>query len=238
MPPGPPTSRASHLGLQDAVPGRAPGPPVKPVRSLRRRPLRAAVASLVVAVFSLLGALLYASAGHKVAVLAVRREVRRGQVIRAGDLVATHISPSNALRPVAAADEATVVGRRSALRLVPGELLTTGVVATGPALPAGTAEVGVSLRPGELPENALSAGDPVEVVRTMGRGTAAGSAVPPGGTALGTGTVAAPPVHSRSSGDTELRLIVPKAMAPAVATESAAGRVAVVALPRHGSGQP
>lgn len=211
--------------------GTGPGRPPP----LRRRPLRATLSGLLVVGFGLLGALIYTSAGHKVAVLAVARPIQLGQAIQPGDLVTTHITRSVSLRPVPATSEGSVVGRRAGVAMVPGQLLTMAALATGPAMAANQTEVGVSLQAGDLPDGALVAGDPVEVVLTGSSGGGRGMLTETAGTVLASGTVAASPEVSTSSGNTELSLLVPLRVGPVVAAASAAGRVAVVLLPSGGA---
>lgn len=235
LPPAPPRGGRDGRGRLTAVPT-----PPAPTAPLRRRPVRAAAAGLLVVVFALIGALLYSSAGHTEAVLAVRRPVRRGQVILASDLATTRISRSAALRPVPAEGESGIVGHRAAVTLTPGELLTPAAVSGHPLLTAGRAEVGLSLHADELPQGALSTGDEVDVVLTgvQGSSEARGKGVlgSPAGTIIAGGTVAGPPAVSASSGQTELLLVVPSASAPQVATAAAAERVAVVLLPAGKAG--
>jgi hypothetical protein len=207
-----------------------------PVNPLRRRPLRAALSLALAAAFALAGAFLYEAAGHKVSILAVRRPVGAGQPIQPSDLVVTRITRSASLSPVPASWEAQVVGRRAGVGLTPGELLTKGALASGPVLSSGQAEVGISLRSGELPQGVLGVGDVVEVVLTGSQEQGRGVLGLPGGQVLTTGTLAGPPGVSGSSGDTDVVVAVPRGVAPAVATASAAGRVGLVLLPGQGEG--
>jgi len=207
-----------------------------PAQPWRRRPLRAALSLALVAAFALAGALAYQAAGHKVPVLAVRRRVEAGQPIQASDLVVTRITRSASLSPVPADREAQVTGRRAGVGLVPGELLTDGALARGPLLSSRQAEVGFSLRSGELPLGALVAGDRVEVVLTGGQEQVRGVLGLPGGQVLTTGILTGPPAVSSSSGDIEVVLAVSRQAAPAAATASSAGRVALVLLPQEHQG--
>ena len=69
---------------------------------------------------------MYEKAGSTCAGLAVARTVEVGQPISAGDLVEVRVVLSPGLDPVPAGDEASVIGRRAAVSLVPGSLFYRG----------------------------------------------------------------------------------------------------------------
>jgi hypothetical protein len=204
----------------------------------------------------------YLRAGHQVPVLAVARSVPQGDVVRAGDLTVVRVSATGPLAPVAAVDAGHVVGRRAAVGLVPGALLTMAELTNGSEIPAGDAIVGVAVRAGQLPAEGVQAGETVDVVLTGQPGTpavsapsqatsapslpasvtgqSAGSALSllTGGVlasdVLVTGTRTGSAIGSGSaanSGETDVSLLVPASAAPLLASASAAGQVALIAVP-------
>ena len=142
---------------------------VAPPPKLRRRPALVAASIALICLGGVLAAFAWTATSATRAVVAVRDEVQRGQVIEAGDLMTVQVSVDPALRTVPAAQLATLVGRRAATDLAAGTLLTANQV-TDQTLPSsGQSLVGVALPPGQLPGEELVAGDRVRVV-FAGRG--------------------------------------------------------------------
>ncbi|MHB8328478.1 MAG: SAF domain-containing protein [Acidimicrobiales bacterium] len=192
----------------------------------------------------------YLKAGHQVSVLAVARAVPEGAVLHTTDLAVARISASRGILPIPVADAAAVVGRRAAVSLVPGGLLTLGDLSDAPTLPEGEAIVGVAAKSSQLPASGVVPGETVDVVLT---GLPGSPAVIVGGSASSTpsssgsvqsllptlaGTVLAPDVTvagvglqtSTNTDTTNVSLLVPLALAPVVASASAAGQVALVVV--------
>ncbi|HLX87909.1 MAG TPA: SAF domain-containing protein, partial [Acidimicrobiales bacterium] len=232
--------------------------------------------ALLIAACSALFASAYLKASHQTAVLAVAHSVPQGSFVYAGDLTVVHISTSGRLFPIPSADASRVVGRRAAVALVPGSLLTMGDLSGTAPVPKGLAVVGVEVKSAQLPAEGVASGESVDVVLTGVAGAPAfapdapalvplGGPVPSNSTAANvpeaTGTsngadqsagtdssgaqapslaatVLAPGAlvtHSAeptatSSGTTDVSLLVPIAVAPVVASASAAGQVALIAV--------
>jgi hypothetical protein len=133
----------------------------------------------------------------------------------------------------------SVIGRRAAVALVPGTLLTAGDLAAGPVVGDSGASVGLDLKPGEVPAG-LSPGDAVLVVETN-NGSGGPSQVATGGTGQQAGlptvlverarvlAVAAPSAATGSS-STDVTIEVPAPLAAVVATAASAGDVALAGL--------
>jgi Flp pilus assembly protein CpaB len=68
--------------------------------------------------------------GSREEVLVVAQPVAAGQVLISSDLRTARMSTSSGLDVVLSGDEATVIGRRVAVPLVAGSLLTAGEVGT------------------------------------------------------------------------------------------------------------
>jgi hypothetical protein len=145
-------------GRQHAAPERLPQPP------RRRRPGLAALAVMLVVGCSAVSASLVFASGDTTAVLTVVRAVPAGQALAAADLGTAEISGSG-LTAVAATARDSVLGLTAAVDLVPGSLLIDDMLTREPVPGPGQAVVGLSLKPGLLPEAELRAGTAVMLVR-------------------------------------------------------------------------
>lgn len=139
---------------------------ISPPPKLRRRPALIAVGVALIALGAAAAAWLTTTVGHTQGVLAVRTSLDRGSVITAGDLVTANINPDPALSPVRATDRDLVVGKRTAVDLAAGSLLTAAALTESTVPAAGTSLVGVSLTPAQLPAQPLRPGDSVRLVDT------------------------------------------------------------------------
>jgi hypothetical protein len=206
---------------------------IAPGRPARRRNwprVGAGVALAVVcgAVF----VLLYASAGSRHPVLAVAQPVVIGETITAPDLTTARVSSDSALSPIPAGEVSQVIGRRAAVALVPGTLLTMADLASGPLLGPGEASVGLDLKPGQVPAGLLP-GDSVAVIETTSSGQQTE------GSPSGTPTVLvsqatvlsmAEPTAQSATDNTEITLAVPADVAADVVAASSAGDIALAGL--------
>lgn len=138
-----------------------------------------AVVGASIAAFSAL----YASADHKVPVVVVVRSVAQGQLLTSADLGEAQVAVSGTVAFLPLDQVASVSGKRAAVPLSAGTLLTTADLTGAPALAAGDAVVGVALKDGTFPSGGLSPGDQVLVVQTAAPGS---SIAPPVAAASGT----------------------------------------------------
>ena len=213
----------------------APGPPRPPERlpkpAPRRRPGLAALAVMLVVGCSAVSASLVFASGDTTAVLTVVRAVPVGQALTAADLGTADISGSG-VTAIAAATRDKIVGLTAAVDLVPGSLLTDGMV-TREAVPGpGQAVVGLSLKPGLLPDAELRAGTTVMLVRLAApTGTPASADVERNGSKV---LVPRARVLSETSDPTTggrlVSLLVERSMAAEVSRAAAAGTVALVVI--------
>lgn len=213
--------------------------PAKRLRGRRNWPRVGAAAALAI-VCGALFVLLYGSAGSRHPVLAVAQPVAAGTPITASDLTTVRVTDDPALAPVPATEAGAVVGRRAAVALVPGTILTPADLASGPVITAGQASVGLDLKPGQVPSG-LEPGESVLVVETAspGQGAASTSA------ASGTPTIlvdqaivlsVAEPSASSGSPDTRVTLVVPADLAAEVVAAASADQIALAGLgPSGGS---
>jgi len=135
---------------------------------LRRRPALVVASIAAVLLGALVSVWLYTSSSVTEPVLATRVTIERGQQITSGDLVTVRISVDPALHPVAAADLAKVVGKRAALDMPAGGVVTSDAMADSLTPPAGKSVVGLALTSAMMPSGQLRPGDNVRVVYTPG----------------------------------------------------------------------
>lgn len=217
---------ARRNGQHPAEGRRTPGVPG--VGRRRQLPL------VVVGVLLVVGcALVFADAsthlGTREEVLVVAQPVAAGQVLSPADLRSVKVSTGTGLDVVAAGAEGSVIGRRAAVPLLAGSLLTAAEVGSAPVVGAGSDVVAVGLKAGAYPP-ALAPGDRVEVVPVPGTtsGTGTGSVTagsPVDATVL---SVDAAPVDSGTP--TVLSLSVAARDADEVAALAAAGQASVVEI--------
>lgn len=209
------TAATSHHSLRTAT--GTPSNGTAPATGARRRLPLTAVAVIVAVVGAVVFAGLLSSTNERSEVLAVARSVAAGDRIDAADLAVAEVSTSDALRPVPAAERGRVVGRRAAVGLVPGTLLTAGAVAAGPVLDPGKATVGLSLKPGRFPLGIAKGQRVLLVVAAVGREdpptTHEGTVV-----AVGDGAL---------EGDRVLSVLVAKPSVAEVAVAAGDGRISV-----------
>lgn len=198
--------------------------PAAPVR-VRRRPVLIVV-SIAALLFGAFGAVwLWTSATSRVEVIAARTTIARGATITAADLVTVRMGVDPAVQVVPASEAAAVVGRRAALDIAAGGLVTRASVTDAVVPPRGFTVVGLALGRGLLPATPLKAGDAVRVVQTPGT-VASGQAV--SGPVL---TISATVVSVSKSTDNQATLVdveVAEDVAADLAARAAAGKVALV----------
>ena len=189
---------------------------------LRRRPLMVLVSVGLVLVGAVLGVGVWMLSSSSVEVVAARSAIERGTVITAEDLVVTRVTVEETV-PVVRADQlAGLVGQRAASDISAGTLLSPAEVTD--VLPPGTGDsvVGVALVTGQLPAEALRAGDRVRLVQTP----AAQGEVP--ATQVTIDAVVQSVTAAADGQTTVVDLLVPSSRAAEVAARAATGEVALV----------
>jgi hypothetical protein len=202
-------------------PGRR-APVVAPPRTRRRTGVLAAGVSLV-ALGSLAAALLMQSVGDTVPVVAVARDVAAGEVLERSDLAVADVSSDPALSPVPASRLESLVGRRAAVALPAGSLLTDKAVTDVVLPPTGRSMVGVALATAQLPAEALRAGDRVRIVDTP-----ASQGEPPATTPSTISGEVVSAVGPDETGLTVVNVTVTVNQAADLAARVATGRVALI----------
>lgn len=209
-------------------------PPGQPLRTRPRRRGMVAGGVLLVLVCGVLAGVLYLKAGGKVSVIVTARPVPAGQVIDRADLTTAQIA-ADSIPAYAGAHMSEVVGKTTAVGVVTGEIVSPAMLTVGSGLPAGSAVVGVAVKPGQLPASGLNPGDVVMVVLlspTSAAGTSTATSNPGGAASVLTDH--APVVDTATlpagAGDV-ISVQVPRTDAAALAAASSAGLVALVRVP-------
>jgi len=206
-----------------STPFTAANPALTPPR-MQRRPLLWALAIVLIAVGSLVAGYLVTVVGNTTSVVAVRTDVARGAVIQRDDLVEARINPDPNLSTVPTSQMDSLVGRRAAVDLHAGGLVSPQSV-TDTVIPAsGQALVGVALTRAQLPTQALKAGDRVQIVFTPRAQDPAPAKAP----AFVPATVVNPPAGIEDSPQVVVDVTIDQAAAPNLAAFVATGRVALV----------
>ncbi|MGC4792487.1 SAF domain-containing protein [Micromonospora saelicesensis] len=144
----------------------APVNPPTVVRQRRVRPGLLGLAVLLIALGGLGAAFAVTSVRATGSYLAVARPVEVGREISAADLVTVQVAGGQGLRPVPAARLDEVVGKRAAVALLPGTLLTLGQVTDDPLLGPGQQQIAIGLKTAQVPARELHPGDKVLLVST------------------------------------------------------------------------
>ena len=232
--------RAPSLSKKPAPPvgqingtDRPVGPPI-PVQKLRqpgrsKRPLMLALMVLLMVLSALAAWFFVQKSTERVAVVGVAHDVPWGQEIQASDLVAVEVVPDPALNPVSWDQRATLVGQLAATDLQTGMLLTAQSATDQQIPPPGRALVGVQVKSGQVPVTALSPQDRVLLVPADQPGAVsaakAGDVKPVEAEVYTVGAADA-------NGTRTVDVLVPEKAAAQTASDAAAGRLAIVLVPR------
>ncbi|MDF5758428.1 SAF domain-containing protein [Spongiactinospora sp. TRM90649] len=175
-----------------------------------------------------LGALLawqvYGIAGHRTPVLIMVRDVPIGQHLAAQDLRTVALGLDPGVQALEATEKGVVIGKRAAVDLKAGGLLS-GTQVTDALVPApGETIVPVALKPSRLPARGIQSGDQITVT------AAQASATPPVDHTARVDRVG--PVDA--DGLVVVDLIVPASNGTALARQAADGEIALVLRSRAG----
>ncbi|MGW4951504.1 SAF domain-containing protein [Streptomyces parvulus] len=151
---------------------RVAGPVVPPRVSARRR--RPGVIALSLALIAAGGAgvaVLLLQVGDRTDVVTVVRDVQVGQVLTEDDLGKASLALDPAVKVVDAGDLKSVVGKRAAVELRPGSLLSPSQVTKDSLVKAGEQLVPIGLDPEQIPATALRPGQKVKLVHVPAQGS-------------------------------------------------------------------
>ena len=199
------------------------GSAVTPPPKLRRRPALFVAGVVATAFGCVLGASVWSATTNTEEVLAARHTIHRGEVIAAADLQRVRISGDPALLVLPASAYNNVVGRRAALDISAGGLLTKESTANQSMPPRGQSIVGISLTPAQVPALPMHGGDKVRIIVTPGDNGEA-----PAGTPQFTVAEVVDTGLDETTGNTVVNVLVPYADAGVLAARAATGNVALV----------
>lgn len=194
-----------------------------PPPKLRRRPIWIIAGVALVCLGALGSVWAYNSATNAHEVLAVRQTVERGQTITRQDLMTVRIAVDPALQPLGADQADTVIGKRAALDMAAGGVVTADQVADLVIPPKGSSVVGISVTAGMQPADELQVGDPVRLITTPGQQGEIAAGNPEAFAATVVGLAA-----DQATGASVVNVQVRAADAGKVAARAATGKVAIV----------
>jgi hypothetical protein len=211
----------------------------------QRRPSWIAAGAALVALAVLANVYLFKTSGHRVLVVRVARNVPVGQQLVRADLDTSSVAVGPGVQVIPGRQLGEVVGRRAAVDLRSGTLLTASQVTAQLTPQPGQALVTVAVKPGQLPPGGLAPGSQIRIVSTpgsqvqgqaQGQGQGAdGAATNPGAGAASAKDVSAA-VDAVGGPDTDgtmtVSLLVADTDANAVAREASAGQIALVITAR------
>ncbi|MFB7896019.1 SAF domain-containing protein [Streptomyces xiamenensis] len=152
-----------HAQAPASGPGEVPISEARASSGNRNRPVVVA-GLLLVLISALAGGWLVSSAGDRVDVLAVARDVPIGTELTAADVQVVALPETPGLSPVPAADLDAVVGQVTTVTLTAGTVLTRQQLAQQSLLGDGESLVALALARGMGPVSVLDIGDTVEAV--------------------------------------------------------------------------
>jgi len=209
--------------------GRPPAAPINIAKSAPRRRswMQGALAVLLIAGGALTAGYVAQRIGATHDYLGVGRPVGKGAEITAADLITIRVNDAIGLKPIAASSLSTVIGKRAAVPLVPGTLLTAEQLTDNPVPGPGNQLLGLALSEDRMPKGRLTVGSSVLLVVTpKNAGVSTGTGTPadlvPPRTIVATVVDIKP---STKQGDTIVNVEVSNADAPTVAAMHADGRI-------------
>ncbi|HEX3794637.1 MAG TPA: SAF domain-containing protein [Acidimicrobiales bacterium] len=164
--------------------------------------------------------------GSREEVLVVARPLEAGQVLTTGDLRAVRVSTGGGLDAVLVGEESNVLGRRVAVPLVAGAMLTTTEVGNAPPVGSSSEVVAVGLKAGSYPPD-LTPGDRVQVVPVASSSSGSPGTVT-SGSPLGATVLAVEVAAADSDNPTVFSLQVSTGNADEVASLAAAGQASLI----------
>ncbi len=231
-----------------------------PVTSRGRRPLVAVVSALLVFTSVAVFASVYSSANHQTSALIVVQTIQEGQRISGTDLGQASVAISAGVSPIPVSSAPLLAGKRAAVTIPAGSLLTLADVAGSAPIAAGEAVVGMALKDGEYPSAGVESGDQVMIVQSASPGAPATASASATATDTGSGSgsgsgsqdvggsasgvlvpqatvfdVGPPSANSSSGASLLVSVEVTTTLAAEVSNAAIAGEVSLVLLPQ-GSG--
>ena len=207
--------------------GRPPAAPINIAKSAPRRRswMQGALAVLLIAGGALTAGYVAQRIGATHDYLGVSRPVGKGAEITAADLITIRVNDAIGLKPIPTSQLRSVIGKRAAVPLVPGTLLTAAQLTDEPVPAPGNQLLGLALSEDRMPKGRLAVGASVLLVVTPKKtgvtGDQPADLVPP---RTIVGTVVDVKASSKQ-GDTIVNVEVSNADAPTVAAMHAEDRI-------------
>jgi hypothetical protein len=202
------------------LPAGSAGVAVTPVRG-QRRPWLIALGALLASLGALTVVWLVGAAGQRQEVLAVRNDVVYGQALTSQDLTLARVSVDPGVAVVPWTQREAVVGQVAATRLVPGMLLTQGMIEPVGEPGLGRVMVPLPLPAQRMPAGGLRPGD--QILAVSSEDGSASSPIPATVVRVGATDI---------DGIAVVDVTTLPAAGPELAAASANGRVALVVEPR------
>ena len=140
---------AGSTATRPTHPGYAPPP------KRRRSPATTLAGIAIVLLAGLLGVLAYRSVGNGHDVVAARSTIHRGEIIGREDLITVRIGVDPALKPLAAGQMSMAVGKRAALDIAAGSMVTADSISAQLVPADGASLIGVQLTSAQMPSGDL-----------------------------------------------------------------------------------
>ncbi|MET8288343.1 SAF domain-containing protein [Streptomyces sp. NPDC005132] len=185
------------------------------VSARRRRPGVIALSLALIAAGGAGVAVLLLQVGHRTEVVTVVRDVQVGQVLTEADLGTASVALDPAVKAVRSGALDQVLGKRAAVELKPGSLLSSSQVTKDVLVKPGEQVVPIGLKPEQVPATALVPGQKVLLVHVPAPGasesdaasdaakrTVDGRVVKASGAAPGSGIVVVDVATSATDGPT------------------------------------
>lgn len=216
-----PTETGRPVTAATAVPRVAP--------QRRWRPSLVWLGVALVVVGALIGWKVLTAVGTTGQYLAVGRNVDFGAALTRDDLTTVRISRDPALRPIKASDVDQVLGKRAAMPLAPGTLLTQAQLTDRTIPGPGQQLVGLGLPQNRVPAERVQPGASVLLVITAPTtAVAAGDEKEPTAPPLNIPATVVDVRPGSKDGETQLNVTVTERDGPLVASRAAEGRIVVL----------
>ncbi|MCX5327801.1 SAF domain-containing protein [Streptomyces sp. NBC_00140] len=204
--------------------------PVRPPRvsARRRRPGMIALSLALIAAGGAGVAVLLLQVAQRTEVVTVVRDVQVGQVLTEQDLGQASVALDPAVKAVEADELESVVGKRAAVELKPGSLLTPSQVTKDSLVKAGEQLVPIGLKPEQVPATALVPGQKVRLVHVPAPGAAASESESDAAPKTLAGRVVKASAAAPGSGVVVVDVATAAADGPTVAAWVAAGTLRLV----------
>jgi len=206
-----------------AAPVRSEDNSIAPVRTRRSWVWKAGAVAIIVA-GALAGVFIYSSSSNTEQVFVVSRDLARGDVVSQNDLSSLDIAEGQNTKGIAVANSSDVIGQVATVDLPKGSMVTKSSIASALSVPEGKALVGLSLKPSQLPAQALVAGDRVAIVPVATEAAAARDSAAVSGVVSDT-------THEGSAGTTIVDVYVSETTAADLTSRASAGAVAIYLTP-------